>query len=318
MMGNVGRVFMLAAWIALCAIPGRSIAEEAGDDYKLVPDWPNFAENEPLGEVAGVGVDSHNHVFIFHRGDVKPIRNVDAKTGKIINAWGEGMFVNAHGLDIDSEDNIWVTDTRNHQIFKFSHDGKLLMTLGEKGVSGIDGNHFDQPTDVTVAPSGEFYVSDGYGNNRVAKFAADGKFLFDWGGREKGDGPGEFFLPHGITLDDEGRVYVADRSNLRIQIFDPNGKFLHQWSEKWPGRPWGLEVADDGFIYVIDGGNMSPPDVAQALKLDLEGNVVARWGSFGDNAGQFSWGHDIAVGRDGAVYIVEVRINYRVQKFVEK
>ena len=130
--------------------------------YQVVHGWPQLPEGFALGHVTGVEVDSHNHVFVFHRGD-RPILCFEGNTGKIVASWGDGLFVEAHGLTVDTQDNVWVTDTKQHQVFKFSHDGKLLLTLGAQGVPGLDGKHLNAPTDVTVTPSGEFYVSDGYG-----------------------------------------------------------------------------------------------------------------------------------------------------------
>ena len=316
----------LAARIALVmllafAAGPFTFADDVSDAYQVVPDWPKLPEGFATGQTAAVGVDSHNHVFIFHRGKEMPVLCVEGESGEVIASFGEGIFANAHGLEIDHEDNVWITDTRNHQVYKFSHDGELLLTVGVKGVSGLDGTHFNQPTDVAVTPTGEFYVSDGYGNSRVAKFAADGTFLFDWG--QKGEAPGEFRLPHGITLDPQGRVYVADRTNMRIQVFTPDGTFIREWGAEQlgeAGRPWGLEYAADGNLYVIDGADMltSTPDVARITKLSLEGEVLETWSSYGAEPGRLSWGHDIAVGRDGAVYTAEVRNNNRAQKFVKK
>ncbi len=296
-------------------------AEHASDAHQVVPDWLKLPDGIETGETAGVGVDSHNHVFIFHRGADMPIMCVEGDSGKIVASFGEGLFTNAHGLEIDKDDNVWVTDTLNHQVYKFSHGGDLLLTLGEKGVSGLDETHFNLPTDVVVTPDGEFYVSDGYGNSRVVKFDANGKFLFDWG--KRGTAPGEFNLPHGLTLDPQGRVYVADRTNMRIQVFTADGKYICEWGAEQlgeVGRPWGLEYAPDGYLYVIDGSDMqqSTPNVARITKLTLEGEVLETWGSYGTEPGQFSWGHDLAVGRDGAVYTAEVRNNNRAQKFVKK
>ena len=121
---------------------------------------------------------------------------------------------------------------------------------------GLDGRHFNKPTDVAVAPDGSFYVSDGYGNSRVAKFSAKGEFLFDWG--HKGDQPGEFDIPHGIARDGEGRIYVADRTNSRIQVFKGDGTFLYQWKSPELGRPWALSFGPDGRLYVVDGGDLNP------------------------------------------------------------
>src|SRR5713226_7797191 len=215
--------------------------------YQVVHGWPQLPDGWALGQVSGVAVDSHDHVWVFHRGD-RPILCFDAASGKILASWGHGMFTTPHGLNVDSRDNIWVTDVGNHQVFKFTHNGELLMTLGAKNVPGLDGKHFNRPTDVAVSPGGEIYVSDGYGNSRVAKFSGDGKFLMDWGG--KGNQPGQFDLPHGIALDAQGRVYVADRSNARVQVFDGSGKVLAVWKSPELGRPWALTVAPDGYLYV--------------------------------------------------------------------
>jgi peptidylamidoglycolate lyase len=180
----------------------------------------------------------------------------DGKTGELVVSWGANLFLNPHGLRVDQSDNIWVTDLGLQPVLKFSRDGKLLMTVGEKGVPGLDGKHFNRPTDVAVAPDGSFYVSDGYGNSRVARFSSDGKFIADWG--RKGDGLGEFDLPHGIALDLEERVYVADRSNSRIQVFTGDGKFLQQWKRAELGRPWAVAFGTDGYLYVVDGGILNP------------------------------------------------------------
>ncbi len=230
------RTLIVACFVWSGGIVAQSFSSTTvSDSYHVVHGWPQLPEGFALGQVSGVGVDSHNHVFVFHRGD-RPILSFDDGTGKIIASWGDGMFAFPHGLTVDRQDNVWVTDTEHHQVFKFTHNGELLMTVGAKDVPGLDGNHFNGPTDVAVTPSGEFYVSDGYGNSRVAKFSNKGEFLFEWGG--KGTQTGEFDLPHGIALDAQGRVYVADRSNARIQVFDGNGKFLAQWKSAELGRPW--------------------------------------------------------------------------------
>jgi len=312
-------------------------AGEESQAYRAVADWPNLPEEIPLGvegkevdlpkgayvaAVGGLDVDSHNHVFVFHRSN-PPILCIDGRSGELIASWGEGMFINAHGLEVDDQDNIWVTDTGRHQVMKFDHDGNLLMAVGEEGVPGWDETHFNQPTDVAVTPNGDFYVADGYGNNRVAKFSADGTFLFEWG--ERGSSAGQFDLPHGIARDNEGRIYVADRSNKRIQVFDADGRFLRQWKGAALGRPWDLDVGPEGFLYVIDGGDLKPtplrpvhPDRSVLRKLNLKGEIVAEWGSFGAASGQLDVGHAISVGPDGAVYTGEALSQIRVQKFVRE
>jgi sugar lactone lactonase YvrE len=169
-------------------------------------------------------------VFVFHRAEnswatdkTHPIASptilcFDGSSGKLLASWGENRFVEPHGLRIDMHDNVWVTDRALQQVFKFSHDGRLLLTIGTERTAGLDGSHFNLPADLAFAQDGSIYVADGYGNNRIAKFSADGKFLLDWG--RKGTGPGEFDLPHSVAADAQGLVYVADRNNARIQVFD--------------------------------------------------------------------------------------------------
>jgi len=308
----------------------NTLQATTASNYSVVHGWPVLPEGYVLGQVSGVAVDSHDHVFVFHRADSpsfsgdQPHRVIipatvlcfDGATGKLLASWGAEQFVVPHGLRVDREDNVWVTDVGLHQVFKFSHDGKLLMTLGTKGEPGQGGGHFNRPTDIAIAPDGTIYVSDGYGNSRVAKFSGNGKFLAEWG--RKGSGPGEFNIPHGIALDPQEHVYVADRSNGRIQVFQPDGKFLHEWKSADLGRPWAVTIGPDGYLYVVDGGDLkpTPPDRGRVLKLDLNGNIVDRWGSYGNYDGQIYWGHDVAVGRNGAVYVGDVYYGMRVQKFV--
>ena len=287
------------------------------DNYQVVHGWPQLPENDSLGQVTGVSVDSHNRVFICHRGTNK-VRAFDGDTGEQIVSWDDTFIKNPHDVEFDGEDNLWVTDAKNEQVYKFGSNGELLMTIGELDVHGDDHDHLYGPTGVTVLANGDFYVSDGYGNNRVVKYDKNGKYLTEWG--QQGKEPGNFELPHGITSDNENRIYVADRSNYRIQIFDSDGKFLDEWISKENGRPWGLDVGADGFLYVIYGGelNIAPPERNVAVKKDLKGNDLGTWGSFGKYDGQFYWGHDIAVGKDGAVYITDVNVGMRVQKFVPR
>lgn len=306
-------LFFLAAGALLA--PG--FAQTTDAPYRVVHGWPQYPEGFATREVAGVGVDSHGHVFVFHRGH-RPILCLDGETGRILRSWGDGMFGSAHGLAVDSRDNVWVTDIVHHQVFKFSHDGELLMTVGAKDVPGDDARHFNRPTDIAIAPNGDFWVADGYGNSRVVRFNARGEYITEWG--RKGDRPGEFDTPHGITIDAQGRIYVADRGNARIQVFDGNGKLLHVWKSDELGRPWAVEVGPDGSLYVADGGDLNqqpgPYERNRALKLDLDGKILAKWGSFGSYDGQFYWAHDIAVGPKGEVYVGDVYWGMRVQKFV--
>ena len=195
--------------------------------YKVVAGWPEPSSPIKLGQVSAVATDASDRVFVFHRGE-PPVVVFD-RDGKYLRSWGEGLVKKAHGLRIDREQNVWTTDVGHHLVRKFDHEGTLLMTLGRKGVPGAGPDRFNQPTDVAVTPSGEFYVSDGYGNSRVVQFSKDGRYLKEWG--TKGKGEGQFNLPHAIVLDPDGRIYVGDRENDRVQVFDPRGKFLAQWKE---------------------------------------------------------------------------------------
>lgn len=282
--------------------------------FRVVHGWPRLPEGFAFGQVTAVDVDSRGRIWVLHRGD-PPVMCLSAETGEVITSFGSGLFDGPHGLTVDSRDTLWITDTTHHQVFRFNFDGQLLMALGTKGVAGLDATHFDKPTAVAVLPGGEFYVADGYGNSRVVKFSADGKFLFDWG--SKGNQPGQFDAPHGITVDSQGRVYVADRGNARIQVFDGNGKFLHEWKSEALGRPWGVAVGPDGFLYVVDGGDArpKPPERNRAMRLDLNGNILETWGSFGSYDGQFYWAHDIVAAKNGDVYVTDVNVGMRVQKF---
>jgi peptidylamidoglycolate lyase len=311
----------------------RQSTESAHSRYQVVHGWPQLSEGTLLGQVSGVGVDSHNHVFVFRRaensvlsGKAAPnnpmaspaVLMFDRVTGALVSAWGEKRFILPHGLAVDRQDNVWLTDISLHQVFKFDHSGKLLLTFGESGVAGLDGSHFNKPTDVAVANDGSFYVSDGYGNSRVAKFSPEGRLLLEWG--TKGTGPGQFDLPHGITLDASGKVYVADRSNARVEVFDSNGKYLAEWKSTELGRPWAVRVAADGYLYVVDGGDLAtvPPDRARVLVVDLKGKVVDSLGRFGNYDGQFVWPHDVAISKDGTVYVGDVLTGMRVQKFIKR
>ena len=185
-----------------------------GEEPDTMPDGWKF------GRVSAVAINAKGEVYVFQRGPkADPIVVFDGK-GKFLRGFGKGMFGNPHGLRFDHEGNVWVTDNGDHQVMKFSPQDKLLFTLGIKGKAGTDAKTFNRPTDIAFTPNGDaVYISDGYGNSRVVKFTPDGKYLLDWG--KKGTGPGEFNTPHSVAVDSKGTVYVSDRENNRIQIFDP-------------------------------------------------------------------------------------------------
>ncbi len=287
-----------------CLVSTASLAL-AGDalDYRVVKDWPSLPKTFTWGAVSGVAIDSQDHVWVFHRG-TPPIVELDP-SGKILRTWGENLLKNSHGLRIDREGYLWATDLEAHQVFKFDVTGKLLLALGTKGKPGLSGTQFDKPTDIAFGPQGEIFVSDGYGNSRIAKFSKDGKFLTSWG--KRGKGPGEFHTPHAIQIDSHGTVYVGDRENDRVQTFDLNGKLLGQWTTC--GAPYGLCLTNDRRMLLADGR-------AHLFRLlTLEGTTTGRWGASGKSPGQFALPHAIAEDSRGAVYVTEIN-NKRIQKFV--
>jgi peptidylamidoglycolate lyase len=309
-------LFCLLAGLA-CVVTTQEEGGSADPAYQVVHGWPALPEGYALGQVVGVDVDSQNRVWVFHRA-ARPVLCIDGDTGEILSSFGDEMFQNEHGLAVDGDDNVWLTDADTHVVEKYSPEGELLMTLGIKGKAGEDEERFNKPTDVEVAPDGSIYVTDGYGNNRVVKLDSDGKFVTAWGA--KGTGTGEFDTPHGIAIDGEGRVYIADRGNSRMQVFEADGTFLSEWRSDEIGRPWGVDITADGNVVVADGGDLTNTayDRNGALLMTPDGEVIERWGSYGSQDGQFYWAHDIAAGDDGAVYVTDVNVGMRVQKFVRR
>jgi len=237
----------------------------------------------------------------------------EGRSGRFLTKWGENMFALPHSITVDNAGNVWVTDVALHQVFKLSHEGRLLLTLGERGQPGDDTSHFNRPSDVAVAADGSVYVSDGYRNSRVMKFTAEGKFLLQWGAR--GKAPGQFDLPHGLTLDPQGHVYVVDRGNARIQVFDEKGNYFSQWSGPPFVSPQDIKISSDGAAFVVEAGNAVPPDKSGVLVLRPDGSMVERIGRYGNYDGQFVDPHWIALGKAGEVYVADFG-GRRVQKFV--
>lgn len=294
--------------------------------YGAVPDWAKLPAGWSFIEVVGIATDSRDRVFVFCRGEHPVI--IFEVDGTFVGSWGEGLFSRPHGITIGPRDEVWCTDDRDHTVRKFTAEGKLLQTLGKSGQpsdTGIDGMDyrtikqpgppFNLPTNLAIAPSGELYVTDGYGNARVHKFSADGKLLFSWG--SPGAGPGQFNLPHGIAIDRRGRVYVADRENSRIQVFSADGKFLTEWTDT--GRPMQIFFDAHDKAFVCDVGFRAglfpfqtppPPPVrgAYVSVFDSEGQLLSRWGGSENPCapGDFFAPHGICVDSRGGVYVGEV------------
>jgi 6-bladed beta-propeller len=236
--------------------------------FTTVRDWAKLPPDTKWAAVTAVEVSPDGSIYVIHRcfqnscagRTESPILKFD-RSGNLVKSWGQGIFVFPHGASVDGDGNLWVTDElsaggKGQQVFKFSPEGKVLLTLGKAGVASSEPGLLDQPTDVITAPNGDIFVTEGHGgtgnnspgNNRVSKFSKDGHFLKSWG--HTGSGPGEFNAPHTIAIDSKGRLFVGDRSNNRIQIFDQEGNFIAEWRQF--ARPSGILITKDDTIYVAD------------------------------------------------------------------
>lgn len=256
--------FVRMLCVVLLAVTANSAAVAQPNPYVEVADWLEPPEGRAMGAVSSVYTDPDGNLWLAERcgqnscvgrDEFSPI-HVYEPSGRWIRSLGKGLLAWPHGIYVDPDGNVWVTDARNdesrgHQVFKLSPDGDILMILGEAGVAGDGPYQFDGPTDVVVAANGDVFITDGHepeSNNRVLKYSADGRFITSWGGT--GSEPGQFLVPHMIAMDSTGRLFVADRSNGRVQIFDQEGTFLDEWRQF--GRATGLYIAQDDTIYVSD------------------------------------------------------------------
>ncbi|PKB72104.1 MAG: hypothetical protein BZY87_01850 [SAR202 cluster bacterium Io17-Chloro-G6] len=285
--------------------------------YEQVESWEKLPEGWVLGQTAIV-TDSQDRVYLFNRGE-HPLIVLD-RDGNFLNSWGEGQLPDSHGMFIDGDDNLYMPVKNSHVVLKYRPDGNLLMTLGEwdkPSDTGWSGNvsetakqaagPFNRPSDVALDAAGDLYISDGYGNSRVHKFSADGKLLFSWGEPGK-TGPGEFHVPHGVWVHTDGRVFVADRENNRIQIFDADGKYLDQWTGL--ARPCDIYIDQDNVLYVPElDGFMSV--------LSIDGDIIGTWGSPLD-AGWGNGAHAIWVDSHGDLYVNQNVEGHRLVKYLRQ
>ncbi len=334
----------LLALIMLGSIDS-SFSQSLPNPYRAVDGWAQLPHGRQMGAVGGVTMDPDGkHVWAVIRcdasaperfgnecldSDLDPIVKFDLD-GNVVESFGSGRFIWPHGIDVDPDGNVWVTDavaaartpagTRGHQVIKFSPDGKALMTLGTPGVPGNGPNSFNAPSDVVVADNGDIFVADGHAddtNNRIVKFSSDGTFIKSWG--ETGYGPGEFRTLHALAIDARGRLFVADRSNNRVQIFDQDGKHLATWTQF--GRPSGIFFDGNDQIYVADSesDNVQNPGWEMGIRIgDAESGwvnafVLYQWGDPRDPAGNGA--EFVAVDRDGNLYAGEPRPR-KLQKYM--
>ena len=283
-------------------------AQVGSGDYKFerVPSWPNMPKYWEMGLASDGAVNSKNEVHIFSRG-LHPVTIWDTD-GIFISSWGEGTFsANPHGIYIAPNDNVWLVDRDYHIATEYSPAGKELRTLGEKLAPSpsFQGMPFNMPSGIAVAPNGELFASDGYGGHRVHKFSADGELLHSWG--MEGAGEGTFKLLHNIWVDSRSRVFIADRENDLIQIFDADGNFLEQWDDVV--RPGSMVMLND-IVYVIESGPQGGISI-----FDLDHNLLSSWRSNEPQEGSIIGGHGICVDLDGNIYVTEIGNGARVTKF---
>ena len=320
-------IFMFAATLAFAT------GVYAQDNPYREDGWAKLPDSRKMGGTSAIDIDRRGNVWVFERcgsmngcagSAVAPLVKLDA-SGKYLASFGAGMFVQPHGIHIDRDGNVWVTDSqardgKGQVVVKFSPEGKVLLTLGKPGVTGTGEDTFNQPSDVVTAANGDIFVADGHGgdtNARIVKFSKDGKFIRTWG--KKGTGPGEFDTPHAIAIDSSGRVFVGDRGNSRIQIFDQDGKFLAEWKQF--GRPSGVFIDATDTLYVADHQSdaKSNPGFKRGITIGSakDGVVKSFIPGVGAQPETQSVGEGVVADAAGNVYWAETS-GMTVRKFVKK
>jgi 6-bladed beta-propeller len=339
---------LLAATVLLGASPAFAQLVVPEIPYDAV-DMLQMPDGDYLGEAVGVATNSLGHIFVYTRtGSINVTQGTNRAfvrnaarlfefdgNGQFVRELGQGLygFIFAHTVRVDSEDNIWVVDEGSNMVMKFNPEGRVVMTLGRKpeairipnptpqppaegeeerpiGV-GVAGDNFNRPTDVAWDAQGNIFVSDGYGNSRVAKFDKNGKFIKSWG--SQGSEPGQFRTLHSIAVDAQGNVYVGDRGNRRIQVFDNDGNFKTQFLNA--GAPWAICITPGPhqYLYTSNSNGTADFDNGEIYKMELDGTIVGRFGEAGKQLKQFGSTHEIDCRVENQLYVGEIT-NWRVQK----
>jgi len=334
------RLQLLAATaIAMLIISGGRARAQADPNtlpnpYMTIDAWARMPEGRTWGQTSQLSLDRDGNVWVAERcGGTSCLGKSDApilefdRSGKLVKSFGAGMLVVPHGILVDRDGNIWVTDSqggdgKGHQIFKFNPDGKVLMTLGKAGVAGDGPDTFNRPSAVAIASNGDIFVGDGHGgdsNARIVKFSKDGKFIKTWG--KKGSAPGEFSTPHSLAFDSKGRLFVADRENHRIQIFNQDGEFLDQWKQF--GMASGIFIDKNDVMYVADNESNATrnPGFKRGIRVGSarDGSLTAFIPDPEPDPDHTDSGAAEGVGADssGTVYGAEV-VQKKVVKYVKK
>lgn len=316
---SLSRVVLFA--VAIAAFGASNEPNSQPDPYRTIENYFKLPSGRTWGAVGGVDVDSHDHIWAAERcggnscagSQLDPILEFDP-SGKLIRSFGAGLIVFPHGLYVDKHDHVWICDGqgengKGQQVWEFSPEGKVLMTLGKAGVAGDGPDTFNKPSDVIVAPNGDIFVSDGHdakSNARIVKFNKDGKFIKAWG--KLGSGPGEFNVPHCLAFDSKGRLLVCDRANDRIQVFDQNGKFIEQLTQF--GRPSGIFIDKHDTIYVADSESAptNHPGWKRGMRIGnlRTGEVIAFIPDPENGTKNTTAAETVVVDSKGAIYGAEV------------
>lgn len=299
-----------------------SVIVGSGDfTYRVEEGWGKLPEGWSLGDVGGVGVDRLDRLYVFNRGG-HPMVIFD-REGNFLKSWGEDTFERPHAIYMAPDDTVWCVDDGDHTVRKCTLDGEVLFTLGtpHQPAPEFSGQPFNRPTHIAFAPEGDFYVADGYGNARVHKYTADGKHILSWG--EYGTDPGQFNIVHNICCDSAGLVYVSDRENHRVQVFDGDGTFIEQWNNLHRACGLTMHNPDDPIFFVGELGpflaiNRSYPNLGPRVSVvDKHGKLLARLGGphAGVEPGTFIAPHTAAVDSHGDLYVGEVSFSAWIPVF---
>jgi DNA-binding beta-propeller fold protein YncE len=280
--------------------------------YHAIENGLKLPDGVKMGAPSSVAFDARGHMLVFNRG-TQPIMEFDEK-GVYVRGFGEGRYVRPHGMRLDADGNIWTTDVNGHTVAKLSPSGDVLLTLGTRGQSGVwdeaaGTRLLFEPADLAFAPNGDVFIVEGHGrgDGKVLRFDKGGKFITQWGG--KGAEPGQFDQPHSILVDKQNQVFVADRENRRVQVFDVNGKFIKSW--KFAGLPCGLLIGPDQQMYLATGFS------GQILRLDANGKAVAMMGQPGKALGEFGEAHYLAFAPSGDLFVADT-INAALHRYTKR
>ena len=299
--------------VILALVVAAGVATASGqttnNDYEVAIFGAPPDGEQSWGDTISVAADGNGSILVLRRAEPPVV--VFNRAGELQSVWGEGLFPDKHSIDVDAEGFVWITDRTDQMVYKFTMEGQQLLALGTKGVAGDNDSTdaFNRPSDVAVAPNGDIFVADGYGNSRVVHFSNDGRFIKIIGGT-RGTGPGEFDLPHGVALDSRGRLIVLDRQNTtktpRIQVFDQDGQFIEQWTDLGLLQPSGLAISEDDTVYVGETDGEKVTMVKDGIVIGVVGGLESR-------------AHNINLDRGtGALYVADSNPPGQVKVVVKK